>query len=154
MDRLTPDTPVCEVVQRVARRYARRCRMEVEDLAQECWLAILQAPGRPNYFAASNACIRAARRSIWHFKRDRLRSSCRSREPIPDEVLDVPYLLAHLTQRQWEVVYLTYWEGLSGKAIGERLGIHWTTVATLRRNALARLRAKYSDAHRRGMPSD
>lgn len=50
------------------------------------------------------------------------------------------YCRDHLTPRQQHVVRLTFWEGLSERAIGEHLGVSRSTVMTQKRRALSKLK--------------
>ena len=47
-----------------------------------------------------------------------------------------------LSDRDWQVVSLTFWCGLTLREIGRRLGIHETRASELRKRALKRLRAE------------
>jgi DNA-directed RNA polymerase specialized sigma24 family protein len=137
------------VVDRVVRRYGRLFGLryhEREDFQQECWLGLIRNPQGRNYLTCRDACIRANRRQLWYRVRDALPPMRTVWTEPPDEILDVPYLLGLLTPREREVVKLFYWQDMAIKTIGDRLGIHWTTAATLKRKALAKLRAIYVPA--------
>jgi DNA-directed RNA polymerase specialized sigma24 family protein len=143
---LTPDTPNADVVARVVSRYGRLFRLrshDLEDYAQECWLGLLRTPAAPNYLACRDACVRAHRRALFWRERDALPPMRTVWADRPDEVLDVSYLLGLLTPRECQVVHLFYWHDMALKDIGDRLGVHWTTAATLKRDALAKLRTIY-----------
>jgi DNA-directed RNA polymerase specialized sigma24 family protein len=132
------------VIDLTSQRYARVFATEADDLAQECWLAMLSQRSHVPYVAARAACVEAGRRLL-RWRRDaRLSTRPAICMPLPDEIGDVPYLLGQLTPRQRQVVHLAYWYGLGVKETGEALGVEWTTAARLKHDALARLRRIYA----------
>jgi DNA-directed RNA polymerase specialized sigma24 family protein len=135
----------CErVIDLTSRRYARVFRAEADDLAQECWLAMLEHRSQIPYVAARAACVEAGRRLLRWRRDDKLATRPAICVPLPDETHDVPYLLGQLTPRQRQVVRLAFWHGLGVKETGEALGVKWTTAARLKHDALTTLRRIYA----------
>lgn len=139
-----PSAPPDELL-RLARRLARRYHVagyERDDLVQEAYLAMLQAPpGATRRQLVSRARTRLYRLYLHACQGEAgwLPDGVAGPEgPGPDDLIDRLFEL--LPVRQARAVYLHFWLGVPDAEIGRRLGTTRWGVRQLRRRAYRRLR--------------
>jgi len=124
-------------------------RTRAEDLVQQAWLRLLEAYGqvndRPRLFLTIKNLVRDDHR------RDRLHAEAAIElaDPVPTEITtageppvgdDLDRLLARLTPREREVLYLNAVEGYTAAEIAAHMGAARGSVLSLAARAKAKLR--------------
>jgi RNA polymerase sigma factor (sigma-70 family) len=136
MKEINDQNAVYEMARVIARRKANGFHYR-EDVISEAYLAV--AEGVSDYSEIQNV-VRKALRNEW--KRENSYSPLEIADSLmrvgaPERArVDLWGALAGLTERQWVVVAMTFWDGMTAEEIAEELKIPRRTVADILERAL------------------